>query len=476
MKIALIYCPVWVDGTPPLAISLLASFLRKQNHEVFPFDFNIEFCRKRSKAKIGIIGTLSMHYFDYFGVRYPHARQPFHKFFNNMMFHKFHPFKGLIDRWAKEVMQTGVQAVGFSVYNRNFLLSLYLARRIKELDERKIIVFGGPVCFNKLLSAYIIKSGFIDYVVTGEGELTLNEILNGAGNLEKSIPKGAFTKIDGEIMYGGDSPPIESLNLLPPPDYSDFDLRKYRISALCMFTSRGCPRSCSFCNQRSIYKGFRYKSAETVFCELRHLKNKYGVSFFFFTENLVNGNLEELEKLCDIIIKNRLSVKWRGNAIIREDMDFKLLKKMAKAGCEGLRYGVESGSQDILNGMNKPQSIEVIERVLRDTHRAGITVRTNFIVGLPTETRGDFHATLRFIRKNRGNIDNALSSIYGISLGSDIHINHKKYGIASITPYWRTKHSNMIERFKRYLIISSLTKRLGIESSFDTDRTPDGRQ
>jgi len=132
-------------------------------------------------------------------------------------------------------------------------------------------------------------------------------------------------------------------------------------------------------------------------------------------DSTINGNIREFEKMCDLIISDRLRVTWGGKARIESKMSPDIIKKAHKAGCRGFVFGIESASQRVLDHMRKNVKISDVEAVIINSHRAGISVGCFFIVGYVNETEEDFEETLQFIKRNHQYID----TIYQ---GSGLHI------------------------------------------------------
>jgi hypothetical protein len=208
-------------------------------------------------------------------------------------------------------------------------------------------------------------------------------------------------------------------------------------------------------------------SGKRIFEEIAYQMKRFpGVNYFYFIGSLLNGNLGELSQFCDLLILSGLEITWSGQAIIRPEMDKELLEKMRKAGCEWLGYGVESGSQKVIDKMNKRFLITDAEKVLKDTHQAGISTQANFMFGIPTETEDDFRQTLDFLKRNRENIDSVLASqsFCVIDRGTYLYTHAQDFGIKNSDQhlYWETSGNNYAERFSRYEEFCRLALALGL--------------
>ena len=385
MKISLVRCPcINLPYPPPIGLAYISSSLKAAGHEVFIFDLNVEFfhhakVEDREKWVTSDVNSLialaeSINY----------------------------KYEELVDHYIRKILDTQAEIIGFSVWNTNSLFSLRLAEEIKRRDKNRFVVFGGPECFPRWSGMFLIQNEAVDAVVYGEGEETLKEI---SSSLEKSgkveFPQGSIIRKGSKEIDCGPRRPIEDLNALPFPDFTDFPMDKYLTHHLPIVFSRGCPRKCSYCSTPGTTPGYRWRHAKGIFEEIKSQLQKHPdkVGFDLYSPAL-NSNIEELSKLCDFILQDKMKFGWSGFAIIDPGMKSDLLKKMRKAGCSGLNFGIESGSQKIINRMRKGFRIEDAERLIRDAHNAEMETVVNFIIGFPDETEGDFQETMEFISRN----------------------------------------------------------------------------
>jgi len=173
-----------------------------------------------------------------------------------------------------------------------------------------------------------------------------------------------------------------------------------------------------------------------------------------------------LEELCDLIIKNKINITWGGQAAIRDGMKKELILKMKEAGCFHLTYGLESVSPKILKMIGKEFSPELAERVIRDTHQAGIKTYATLIVGFPTETDEDIIMTSEFLARNRQAIDKVLFHPLVIARGTYIYEKRDYFGIELEDDFnsvrWHSnKEINTLE--KRLEVLEFYNKYLGKE-------------
>lgn len=440
MKIALVLTPSIFKRSPLIGLAYLSAYLRARGHEVTVLDLNaeVDWPFNDSEAKwqdrVFIKEFLSA---------------------NNSSINSF----------AEMILRTDARIIGFSVWGPTKYVSLALAKEIKERDKDRVVVFGGPE--PSFSGEELIGNDAVDAIILGEGEQTLEEL---SASYENSngidFCRGAVLKKDGKIIDCGFREEIGSLDGLPFPDYSDFDLKLYRNPhVLSIMFYRGCIRRCAFCNTSVIWKKFRSRSAENIFSEMEFQANRYPqIHKFEVDDTALNLNLSELSKLCDLIIAKGLKVNWGGSALIRGEMDSKLIKKMARAGCNCLGFGLESASQKVVNSMGKGFKIEDAERVIRDTHNAGIETILGIIAGFPCETEKDFQETIDFIKRNKDFISKINSpGECCVCNNSYMHVHPEEFGII-LDPqgggeHWRSKdglnthevRQNRREVFNRFL-------------------------
>lgn len=448
MKIVLIVCPCWTIHQPPLGAAYLVAYLRSKGHEVRALDLGIDlYTRVEEKYRY----MFEMGENSYWMHRFTETR-------------KLLDLDRIVDNWADMILDTDAKIVGFSMYSTTTQISLLLAQRIKKKDKDKIIVFGGPSCLREDQAYDFIKKDFVDAIIVGEGEVTLGELINSLENRSYYCP-GAIVKHDGEIIDCGDKPPIRHLDKLPFPDFKDFTFERYSEPfSIPILTSRGCPGKCTFCAERnSLGASFRWRSAENVFEEFKYQKTVDNYSNFCMVDSTINGNLHELEKLCNYMIEKELKISWGGKARIRPEMHKEFFRKMRKAGCGVLDYGIESASQRVLDDMQKMLDIKCAGKVLKDTYESGIMTNCFFIIGYPTETRLDFLRSIIFVIKNRRHMSRVMiGSGCGIPPGSYLYSRLKDYDIVmeeGSYSSWYTKNGTNTyrERKRRLAIFKSLS-------------------
>jgi len=323
--------------------------------------------------------------------------------------------------------------VGISAMTPTFLNAVLTAQQIKQLNPDSLLVLGG---YHPTFNAERIlkKYSFIDICVRGEGEYSFLEIAKG-------IPLrniAGITYREGDLIRTNPTrPSIADLDELPFParhlikkydyKYSESfnwnDPRRYRLSELKRYTSiatsRGCPFKCLFCANTAFSSNkFRGRSAENVAAEIEQVV-KDGSNRFFFVDDNFTANPTRAIKICKYIKDLNANIKWfcMGRADTASD---ELYLEMAKSGCILILFGVESGSQRILDYYNKNTKVAQIKNALKLARKYRIDIFASLIVGAPIESDADIEETKKLV------------------VGEDIDfLEVSKLAINSGTPLWK---------------------------------------
>ena len=214
---------------------------------------------------------------------------------------------------------------------------------------------------------------------------------------------GITFRNQNEITKNIDRSFIEDLDELPHPAFDHFNLDKYTINGkryLPIITSRGCPFQCTFClASKMCGTAFRTRSPEKVIDELEWLKNDHKADIFAFYDDTFTFNMNRAYKICEGIKKRGLGLPWDCRTRV-DRINPEILLKMREANCQLIHFGIESGSQKMLNIMKKGTTIEQNAKGIKMTKEAGIAVAISVVVGYPGETAELLKETFEFIRKN----------------------------------------------------------------------------
>ena len=284
------------------------------------------------------------------------------------------------------------------------------ARIVKEVNKNILVIMGGAHPSSN--PQEVLKDKNIDIAVRGEGEITLLEIIKKFQKRKKleKIP-GTFFRKGRKIMESLPRSFIKDINILPFPARHllpmDIYLREgkkhgqyeMRNKATTMVTSRGCPGNCIYCSVRVIWgRLWRGRKPKDVVNEIESLVKNYGINEVHFLDDSISVDRKRLEGICDEIIKRKLDIRWTTpNGIAIWLLNKNLLKKMKKAGCYRLTFGLESGNKEILNNfIGKHYDYDYSREVIKFASKIGLWTVGTFIIGFPYETKKQIEDTINF--------------------------------------------------------------------------------
>ncbi len=422
-ELALVMAPLWGCNKPPLSIAVLVEYLRSRGVRVVARDLNIE-CHHAA------VGAGLDHIWSTVGDRRPTMKQQV-----SVIEEHFQP---LLERAAEDLLRSDIPLIGFFVNERNRHVVRHLAGLIRREEPLRRIIYGGPDAHTIFDRGRHFPLPHGLYVV-GEGERTLLELTRRQGLQEPldgvrgTVPGHALAAADGPARALAGFRPgalVEELDRLPFPRYDDFPLEDYATGELPFLFSRGCIARCSFCNDHVRAHRFRCRSGEHAVAELSFHHREHHVSEVNFNDLICNGDLPRLERLCELILAERLSLRWWSYAMIRAGMGDRLIRLMVDAGCRKLHFGVEAGSDSVLRRMRKQHNVALAEQVLRRVKGHGISTAINLMVGFPGETERCFEETCAFLRDNAPWIDEVLNlSVMGLKQDAELVDDLCTYGV-----------------------------------------------
>jgi radical SAM superfamily enzyme YgiQ (UPF0313 family) len=283
----------------------------------------------------------------------------------------------------------------------------------------KYIVMGGPhvsVVQQKLFE----QTKDVDVAIQGEADYSFELLVSAfeSGTDISSVP-GLITK---EIQNPPappigdiDSLPFPARNLLPNEKYQ-YILSRGRVTTL--FTSRGCPYNCIFCDKAVFGSKWRARSAENVLDELELVINNFGIRSIVFYDDLFTVKKERVIEICKGILDRKLMLEWKCEGRVNL-IDGDTLKWMKEAGCTMIAYGVESGNQKGLDYLNKGTNVEQIKQAFDYTRRAGIKPMGYFVLGIPVETYDEELQTIEFAKEIKASY--AQFSVLSPTPGTKLH-------------------------------------------------------
>ncbi len=311
------------------------------------------------------------------------------------------------DDIAEDILSHKDEIIGISVLTPAFGVVKSLCKKIKDAYPKGTIVLGGPHC-TVLPERTLEEIAEADMVCIGEGEFTLAEIAMISDDSEPEGIRGICYRGKDKIMRTDPRPFIKELDKIPPPARHLLPMGKYHLTAsrvagesYCptIIVARGCPFKCTYCS-RTFGRTFRAHSVERILLEIHSLIDTYQISQLNIEADTLTANKKFLKSLCRGLIESGIStqVKWTCESRV-DTVDEEMLNLMQKAGCWQISYGVETGSQRLLDLIDKSVTLRQVEETFRLTKKMGITIRGFFMLGLPTETREESLLTIDFAKK-----------------------------------------------------------------------------
>lgn len=427
-KVVLAILGCWGVYFPPYNLARLSALTREAGYNTKVFDFNVDGYHDLAPYGLKTAWDATHHYWwtkeEYFDRIHPHN-------------------EALLRKYIDKVLAENPDVLGVSIYDTNVVPTEWFTNEIKRLRPDITIIAGGPNCH----APDYMPAESIDYFVRGEGEQVLMDFLEGfeAGQLPESRQLGSTYSMQRI-----------NIDTLPFPDYTDYDFSKYTNSGgISAEISRGCVAKCSFCKETWFWK-FRDRDSVRILDEIETQYNQYGVSFIWFIDSLTNGNLKELRLFAQGVVERGLDIHWMGYARCDGRMDLDYYKDLKASGCVNLSYGIESGSQKVLDLMRKNITIQAVNENLINASIVGIQSHANWIVGAPGEDIQAMAHSMNLVWNHRYRI-HAISpgSTLGDAKQTDYEFNRDRYNMSPwdkqfLHKWWSLDWSNTkIHRFIR---------------------------
>ena len=343
------------------------------------------------------------------------------------------------------VMREDPDVLGISALLTSSLTAPKIAEEVKKKNPDVAIVFGNHhATFNaeRILRKYTC----VDLVVRGEGEETCVEIadcLEEKRSLKDVL--GITFRHKGQIISNPDRPLIKDIDSLPFPDRDILDVEYHNTTIgidvapkkfTSFLSSRGCVFRCKFCNCTSMARSsWRPRSIENILEEIRFLASE-GYEQIMFVDDNFTLNRKRVIRLCRRMRKEKIDLEWMSEGRV-DICSYDLLRGMVKAGCRMMYFGIESGSQKVLDYYNKRINPEQSERAVAKARKAGVDIIVgSFIIGAPSETKKEIQETLRFSRKL--DLDIPQVNILGAFPGNLIWEEIREKGLMDEERYWET--------------------------------------
>lgn len=299
-----------------------------------------------------------------------------------------------VEQAAALVAAEEADLYGFSTICSSYPFTVRIARAVKAARPESLVLFGGPqatVVAERSLSAF----PFVDLILRGESEVTMPLLLDElSGNRELSrVPNLTYRGPLG-VQRNPNGPVIEDLDVIPLPAYH-LTGGLEGLPRASLELGRGCPFACTFCSTNDFFRRkFRLRSPGRVIRDMRYIAETYGITQFELVHDMFTIDRRRVVAFCEAMIASGEKFLWSCSA--RTDfVDDELLGLMARAGCVGVFYGVETGSERLQKVIDKHLNIEQARHAVVATERYDMISTVSMITGFPEETEEDLRQTLR---------------------------------------------------------------------------------
>jgi len=288
--------------------------------------------------------------------------------------------------------------LGLSTICSSYPLTLRIAREVKRYRPDVKVILGGPQA--SVVDTSTMKTfPFIDFVIRGEAEDTFPILIEALS--DANVPT-EFEKISGitfrrgpDIVCNPNAPPILDLDSLPlPAYYLDPFVNEYKTIHL--EVGRGCPFNCTFCSTSDFFnRKFRLKSPHKMIEQMKSIKDMYGINNINLIHDNFTLNRKRIIEFCESLLRSKEEFIWSCSART-DNIDDELIDLMAKAGCKGIFFGIETGSSHLQCVINKKLNLSEAVLRIRCADQHGIKTGVSLITAFPEETKDDFRDTVHF--------------------------------------------------------------------------------
>lgn len=299
--------------------------------------------------------------------------------------------------------------IGFtSMFSAEWVLLRELIAKVRERFPDALLVAGGEH-FTALPEYSLNDCPALDVIVKGEGEATLLQLIAAwhAGNISE-VEGICLRNVAGAFQDNGALPRIREPDTIPWPYWPEGYLEKFweagksygiRSSRdVPLLATRGCPYRCTFCSSPQMWST-RYvmRDVEDVIAEIKHYIEHYGATSFQLYDLTAFTRKRWTVEFCRRLLEEKLAIRWSLPSGTRSEvLDAEVLELLKQTGCDYIAYAPESGAPTTLKRIKKRVRLDRMIASIREAKRAGLTVRTNLIIGFPDETRAEIFETLRF--------------------------------------------------------------------------------
>ncbi len=348
-----------------------------------------------------------------------------------------------LDQWLATIDFSSYDLIGFSICFNQLLSSLTAAKWIKAQYPHLPIVIGGSGCVGEIGNSLLCSFSQIDYVISGEGEEALQQLCHYLQSPSKVAPLGSHIlsrKTKG--LFESSCSGIADLNNLPIPDYAPYFKEMHKIFGAEPFVpvlpiefSRGCWwNKCTFCNLNLQWRGYRWKSAESMLKEVQQQSTRHQCLDFCFTDNALPP--KEANTFFNSTMKGQTDYDFFAEVRVLTDPDTP--QRYRRGGLSTIQVGIEALSTNLLKKMKKGTTAIENIAAMRQSAEAGIQLDGNIIIEFPGSSREEVQETLN-------NLDFVLpyaplaSASFFLGHGSPVADAPDEYGIRAVTQHPNNK-------------------------------------
>jgi len=360
--------------------------------------------------------------------------------------------------------------VGISAMTETYPNALAIARKVKEVAPETVVVLGGA--HPTIVPEETIAEDGVDYVIAGAGEQGVVRLMRylreGAGSLA-DVPGLVWR--DSEGTHVNPRADLSSPDDLPRPARDLFPTEFYQDKWNVLTATGSCPFRCPFCSASSLWHGRRrMRSPESIAAEISDLSRDFGAGYVFFTDDLFTMDKQWVRDLAGELVKLERRAEW-GCATRVDQVDADLLQVMAEAGCTGIQFGVESGSQAILDSVKGIDKTQVLDAVTAAVS-AGIDAVSSFMVPFPEDTRETLAESLAFMREVRAAGSRIFLSYTCPYPGTAFYDKAAELGLHILSTDWGQYDAKHVVMETRHLsaaeieaIVAEMAAELGLQKS-----------